>query len=266
MDISIYNGSSDAALLFSSVKEWRRSSIVGYLPKLASMLSVIRDMEFLSKEYMNYITEISSYVKVSLKPELQFIAELSPAENFSVTSYSVPKYLYAVSFINPSKMTVSVNKLTVPSIPDDVESVLINLIDVRPNRIASKISAIFETMKDSPPEDLELDSDAFVIDFPLYLNPYRRVEVNVVNVKNKIVERYQERAKASQSSEENSSRAWKSIVIFLIIMLVVVAIAGVVSGLVVAVSKYGNHFEERHITNVYPTKLGSEKNNSTEYV
>jgi hypothetical protein len=267
MDINVSNEGADSTLVFASGKDYRRSNITSYLPKLADMLSVLRDMELFSKEYMSYVSDIVAYIRVSLQPELQFIGQISSGHTNRYTDYAAPRFLYAISMINPTNLTISVNKLDVLRNPamkgaSVINSLFINMYDVESTslttaakKLSSKLSSIFAAHHESGTPTLEdteipIDDTTVVIGFPLRQYPYRRIEINTKNLKNELVTAYKTHAALVTESSEKTNSAWKKTIIFLIIITIIVAIIGVLCGGALTLSRSGNQYEERHITNV----------------
>lgn len=262
MDINVSNEGADPTLVFTSGKDYRRSNITSYLPKLADMLSTLRDMELFSKEYMSYVSDIVAYIRASLQPELKFIGQVDHGQTIKYTDYAAPRFLYSISMINPTNLTISVNKLDVlksPAMKDAsvINSIFINMYDEESTPLSERLSDIFTAHREASRMDssadaeiIPVDENTAIIEFPLQQHPYRRIEINTRNLKNDLVDAYKTHAEAVTASNEKTSSAWKKTIIFLIVIAIIVAIIGIVCGGVLTLSKSGNHYEERHITNV----------------
>lgn len=253
MDIQIYNGTPDKTLLFYSDKSWKKGSIFSYLPKLTKMLSILRDMEFASDHFMRYIEDIKDYIRSSLKPEFTYMDDLAADDTFYVTDYELPRYLYIVSFIRPTKMTISLDKIALPRIAESVSSLLVYLSRKNGITASDRVSSIFRGK--SKKEVREVDE---AIHFELAQKPYRKVELNTGDLKQQLVDGYKKRYEDLVDSSDASSFNWQVLVIILLVLIVIVVVVAGVGGFIMARKKNRASFTERHITNVYQEEKKAE--------
>lgn len=305
MEIGVYNGGADLTLVFASEKDYKRSNITSYLPKLADMLSTIRDMELFSDEFMSYFNNIIDYIRNALQPELKYVGEINSGNSIYYPDYTAPKFIYTISMINPTNMTVSVNKLNVfkSHAMKDVSilnSLLIKLYDAGSTSLSEKISGIFASYRmgtgpvdpliyspdeivssgntgTGPINPLSYNPDEIVISrnmgtgpvtsisnenhtmtnigevviyFPMQQHPYRRIEIDTKNLRVNLLKAYKSYVENVEEASDKSNSSWKKTIIFLIILVIIVAAVGILCGGAFTLSKQGNQYEERHITNV----------------
>jgi hypothetical protein len=235
MDISVRNNGGDPALVFASNKDYRRSNVVSYLPKLADMLSTLRTIDTYSDQYVDYVNDIVVYIRNALHPQLSIIGKANEGETIGYTDYAPPRFIYVISLINPGKLTISVNKLSVFNELNGTQVVNSLLVDM---------------YDDNTGPGPVIPANVHVIKFFLKQHPYRKVDVNIKNLKDALIDAYEARIEAVTSANDNSNSAWKKTMWFLLVLVIIVAIIGIGCGFALAIDRSGNVYEERHITNV----------------
>jgi uncharacterized protein YxeA len=198
-------------------------------------------MEFGSDVFLQQVREISDYIQSSFKPELTLVGEFSKDTQESFHEYSAPIYLYALSFVEPTKLSISIDMLDVTEIPKGKNLVWMERAAKKGDELSATIGT--SVTGKSSTEVGEYDNVNY---FVLKQKPYRRLEFSTVDLKKKLLESYKNKANRAEAM----TPSWIGIIVVLLIVIVVVAVVAAIIGAIISYKKSGSVFTENHITTI----------------